>query len=153
MPRTRIGDHRNRFLLFAANTTLGWCRVKDLSFDDGEKLVREGKVRRVVSEVTLVHIGYQLLPPSQQYVDKDVPSLTSSASISMREMQLNVERSRTEGLPEPERLLLHVPEDQVERVQAKVLVFPHVGSAPGDVLRAWPREKSLADLRRTLAPA
>ena len=136
---TRTG----KMLLFGATTTLGWRVVRMVSFAEGEKRAGRGSVRRVYDEVTNEHIGYQLVSSHEQRGDRDLRSQPSTASISMREMQLNAERSRTVGLTEERRMervaLGLAPEDLVERVQCKVRVFPHIGAAKRDILRVWPR--------------
>ena len=69
--------------------------------------------------------------------------MPSTAGIADWEMELNLARSRTRGLRELDRMKRiadgEAPEDEVERVQAKVRVYAVVGAARGDILRAWPR--------------
>jgi hypothetical protein len=87
-------------------------------------------------------VGFRLVGAELHKGDADLRSLMTSASISEKEMQLNVGRSRTYGLREVDRMKLikdgELPEDEVERTQAKVRVYPLIGAAQGDILRAWP---------------
>jgi|HubBroStandDraft_6_1064221.scaffolds.fasta_scaffold1054529_1 hypothetical protein len=86
-------------------------------------------------------MGYRLAPRRD---DTDKPTAGwTPAAISPNEMELNTERSATSGMPEFLRMKREKegfpPEDHIERVQRKVLVWPLVGSAPRDILRAWPK--------------
>lgn len=138
-------DQRKRFLCYSANTTLGWRVVRMESFEKGERMVELGSWRRVHDAINGNHIGYQPLSAESQRGDRDLQSQASSSSISAGEMMINAftgfedGRSRTAHLCEKDRAARHVPEDRVERVQCKVLVFPHVGPAKGDILRVWPK--------------
>lgn len=138
--------------LFRAQTTLGWSVARNISDADGRRGVASGSMREVFDEITHLCIGYQMLAVSEQRGDQDLPSVTSTASISRFEMEVNaglLGRSRTAGLTEAQRLERAAqrdersgeyltPEDVVERVQAKVLIFPHIGAERGDILRVLP---------------
>lgn len=129
-----------RFMLYAESG--GQCRVvRMLTREDGELMVLGGKARRRYDDYSGELIGYTLgLAGRNERGDYDVRSLASSASISAREMDENLMPSRTRGMSEDRRMLEKQPEDRVERVQAKVRVYAIVGAAPGDILRAWPRD-------------
>lgn len=132
----------SRLLVYGANTTLGWRVIRTISFEKGERGIEQGKFRRVNDEITGKHLGYQFISSAEQHGDKDLPSLPSAATISQREMQINageIGRSRTAGLREQDRELLRVPEDRVERVQAKIRVYLQVGPEKGAILLAWPK--------------
>jgi hypothetical protein len=111
--------------------------------------VQAGRFRHVHEEITGKLIGYQIVGTAEQRGDQDIPSQASCASISSREMDANaglMGRSRTEGRSEDQRVRrdphtshLLPMEDFVERTQAKVRVFAHVGAAKGDILLAWPK--------------
>ncbi|UWZ84639.1 hypothetical protein [Occallatibacter riparius] len=98
--------------------------------------------RREYDTVTGAHIGFRVIGAESKKVDSDLRSIQTAAAIDSAEMELNVERSCTAGLPEVLRLKRakegRLPEDEVERVQAKIAVYPHVGAAQGDILRVWP---------------
>ena len=87
--------------------------------------------------------GYRLVRAEIEKVDGNLKSIKTQAGISMKEMELNLCRSQTRGLREIDRLQLikdgEAPEDEVERIQAKVRVYPFVGAAKGGILQAWPR--------------
>ena len=129
--------------LYHVNTTLGWRILRRMRFAEGEKKVAQGTMRRVLDGMGN-HLGYQFVGPGESRGDVDMPSLHSSASISLQEMKINAEgRSATAGLPvhmRDERVAAgRTPEDRVERIQRKVQVFPLIGAAKGDILRVWPR--------------
>jgi hypothetical protein len=141
-----------KFLVFAACTTLGWQVVRRLTFAKGEAMANAGVYARVYDEVTGLQIGYQIA--KEPATDKDIPSQPTQAVISISELEANAGvrgRSRTAGLPEHKRLerakrtsrktgKLLLPEDAIERATAKVRVYPMVGPARGDILRAWPKK-------------
>jgi hypothetical protein len=132
----------NQLMLYGWNTTLGWRIVRSIHPREGRLGVECGRMREVREQFTNKLLGYQILGASEQRGDVDLPSLSSSASISLREMQLNsgeAGSSRTRGLSEDRRLMRKVPEDAVERAERKIQVFPFVGAAKGDILRAWPK--------------
>lgn len=146
-------------LLFGANTTLGWRVSRRISRLEGERGVERGAFREVLDETSGALIGYQMIAEAEMAGDRDLPSLQSAASISDREMRMNAGElgpSRTAGLPEAKRLEraerrdeqtgqhLHLaPEDEIERAQMKVRVFPKLGAARGDILRVWPRTEAV----------
>lgn len=113
------------------------------SVEMGEQHERLGVWRREYDPTTGEWIGYRVIGKEARKVDSDLQTMHSTPSISASEMQINVARSRTAGLTEPHRLERAVagrlPEDKVERVQAKVRVYAHIGPAKGDILRVWPR--------------
>lgn len=141
-----------RTLLYGPNTTLGWRVIRAIDAREGERGVEQGKFREVYDSVTNIRIGFQLVSTSEQRGDLDLPSLPSSATISPREMRVNAGlcgRSRTAGLSEEKRLEraaardpktgeYRTPEDEVERIQRKVAVYPLVGPKRGAILLAWP---------------
>lgn len=139
-----------RLMLYGAHTTLGWRIVRSIQFEEGERRVACGAFRRVHDSVTGKLLGYQVVGTAEARGDRDLPSMASPAAISAREMQANageLGRSRTRGLAEEDRLSrrdqkngrLLPAEDFVERTVAKIRVFPLIGAARGDILRAWPR--------------
>jgi hypothetical protein len=141
-----------RVYLFPANTTLGWRVIRMVTMEQALKHEAKGKWRRVYDANTNALIGFQLIAAEASRVDRDLPSMPSSASITgpsrkdtpqkVSEMEINADwvKSRTAGLPEDLRLEMHLPEDRVERVQQKVAVWPHVGPNKGDILVAWPKQ-------------
>jgi hypothetical protein len=101
-----------------------------------------GAWRREYDLVTGAMAGFRIVGDEREN-DANLRSIHTTAGISAREMELNCCRSNTRGLRELDRLKLikagEAPEDEVERVQAKVRVYAMVGPAQGDILRAWPR--------------
>jgi hypothetical protein len=131
-----------KYLLYGANTTLGWRVVRTISFEEGERREAAGSLRRVNDSISGNHIGYQIVPTSERRGDRDLPSLSSTASISQREMEINAGEgghSRTAGMTEERRLEQRVPEDRIERVQAKVAVYAYVTGKSGSILEVWPK--------------
>lgn len=155
----RSENANSQLLLYAATTALGWRVMRTIHRREGERGVERGTMREVHDSITGKLLGYQVLSVAELAGDRDLPSLASSASITSREMRLNAGEmgaSRTAGLPEAKRLEraekrdeetgkpLHLPpEDEIERARCKVLVFPRIGSAVGDILRVWPRGQEL----------
>lgn len=138
-----LGGSRPVLYLFHSRTTLGWRVVRPIRFEQGERKVTCGSMRRV-NDGAGNHIGYQILEAPAERGDKDITSQPSAVAISVSEMQVNAEcTSRTEGMAEPRRLerlaRIGEAEDLVERVQMKVKVYAHLGAAKGDILRVWPR--------------
>lgn len=118
--------------------------------DKAERLVMLEVLRPEFDQATGDLLGYRVLGADLKKVDSEVRSVLSSTTITAREMQLNLARSRTYGLNEEHRAERmkagDAPEDAVERVQAKIRVYAVVGSARGDILRVWPRNKALNSL-------
>lgn len=122
----------------------GGFRVIDrISREEAELRVRMEVLAPVFDQLNGTHLGYRIAGADLNQVDADLQSIHTPAAISRREMELNLERSRTRGLSEGRRLERlkngELPEDQIERVQAKVRVYAAIGSGKGDILRVWPR--------------
>lgn len=130
--------------LYGVEKVPGVRIIRKVSLAEGLKHEARGAWRRKYDPITGTLIGFELLSTAEQRGDRDLRSLPSSATISRREMELNVERSRTAGLNEERRLeraANHgLPEDQVERVQCKVKIYSYIKSKRGDILRVWPRD-------------
>jgi hypothetical protein len=131
-----------RFLpLFSAESE-STCRiVRRVSPEEAEKCEALGLWERRYDENSGELMGYRL---AARRDDSDKPTAGwTPAAISANEMELNTEYSRTSGLPEFMRLKREKEgfpaEDRIERVQCKVLVWPLVGAAKRDILRAWPK--------------
>jgi hypothetical protein len=129
--------------LYSAETVLGWRVVRRVSLAQGLKKEEAGVWRRVLEAGTGQLMGFQMVGSNAARVDRDIPTIHSSAAITAREMGLNVEHSRTMGMDEErrdERVAAGLaPEDAAERVQCKVMVYPYVNGRPGDIVRVWPR--------------
>lgn len=106
---------------------------------DAEKYEAQGLWCREYDTQSGELIGFRLVGAEVNKVDSDLQSTHTTAGISPSEMQLNVCHSRTYGMREVDRLALikngDLPEDVVERTQAKVRVYRLVGAAKGDILR------------------
>ena len=125
--------------------------MRKVPFAEGDQKVAEGLWREVYDELGN-HVGYQM--GFAATVSVVMPSRPSSTGIPRSEMELNAGsifaggRSRTCGMPESKRLTrIHretgkalPPEDRVERVQAKVRVWPDVEAQEKDILRVWPKK-------------
>src|SRR6185437_11077346 len=141
------GGADREFGVYPANTTLGWSIIRRVSFDKGESKVAAGVWRRV-NDSTGNHIGYQMVGAAGR-VDRDLPSRPQPVSITAEQSEKNagaafvLGQSRTVGMSEERRMERVArkldPEDAMERLQMKIAVFRHVGSAKGDILRVWPR--------------
>jgi hypothetical protein len=138
------------YSIFHTETTLGWRVIRMCNLAKGQQKVACGEWREVHDPNTGELIGFQPVTPAEARGDRDLPSLASCASISMREMQANageLGRSRTAGMLEEDRVSRRDPrngtllpaEDFVERTRAKVRVFAQVGPHKGDILRVWPK--------------
>lgn len=129
--------------LYPAETVLGWRIIRRVSLDKGLEHEQRGVWRRVLDPVTLELIGFQMIAAKVERGDRDLPTTRSCAAIPAREMELNAQRSRTAGMSEDRRQERAAagrrPEDAIERVQCKVMVYPHINGAPGDILRVWPK--------------
>lgn len=137
---------RKRYMLFPADTSRGWRVVRMVSLAQGLRKVDDGVWREERDPVSCELIGFRILGAAAAAGDREVKSLASSASITSREMQINagcMGRSQTAWLDEIARqeraAARRLPEDRVERVQAKVAVYAAIGSKRGDILRVWPK--------------
>ena len=143
----RAGREAKMVYLYGASSTLGWRIVRRIPPHEGERGVESGRMRHLYDTLTGKLLGYQLISNAERRGDRDLPSMASAASISVREMQANAGElgaSRTARLAEDDRVSrrdlnghLLPAEDFVERSRAKVAVFPLVGSKRGDIVRAW----------------
>lgn len=138
-----VANSRKKYFLYPAETSLGWRVVRMVSLEQGLRKEADGCWRRVLDETTRNLIGFQLIAIRSERGDRDLPTMRSSAAISKSDMELNVARSRTAGMDEEHRLEREaagrLPEDRVERVQCKVIVYPYVNGKRGDILRVWPK--------------
>jgi hypothetical protein len=141
---SKRSQQRKDMMLFPSDVAAGWRVIRMVSRLEGELKVNEGVWRHRFDPNTTQLIGYQILGSEALRGDLDLASLPSTPAIAVWEMELNAERSRTAGLPDirrQERVAAHLPpEDEVERVQAKVFVFPRIGAARGDILRVLPAQ-------------
>lgn len=116
------------------------CRI---SRERAEQLEALGVYQREYCTITGRQLGFRVIGHEARRVDADLKSMPSTVAISASEMNLNVERSRTYGMREEERLSRikngRDPEDKVERVKAKVRVYAIIGPGERDILRVWPR--------------
>lgn len=134
-----------RYPVFAAGS--GYAIVRRLAAAEAEMQERLQLLVRAYDPSSGALLGFRVASGLSEG-DCDLPSLRTTAGISRREMEMNAMaifidgRSRTRGLRELERLERarngYAPEDEIERVQAKVRVYPLVGAARGDIKRAWP---------------
>lgn len=128
----RRGNIGANYLLFAAETTLGWRVVRRVSGAQGEEMLARGQWRDVY-DASGNHIGYQVI--ASYKTDLEILSGSSSCSITAREIELNAGlrgRSRTAGMSEEQRISRRAPrtgsplppEDAIERAIAKVKEWP-----------------------------
>jgi hypothetical protein len=138
--RSQQRAQRGALNLYPAETTLGWRVIGNTTaLAAAEKLAR-GEWREVYDEHGN-HLGYQILATFK--TDQDLPSPSSSSSITESECELNAfakigwVRSFTIGMPEEKRITrgrhrnamgeytgpVLPPEDAVERILEKVKEF------------------------------
>ena len=153
MAKFRLRKNRTReFRLYAGNTTLGWRVVQHTSADIGERKVAAGVWQRVYESVSLRHIGYQPLGADRR-TDEDLRQMPqTSVCFTAVEMEIiagaafSGGRSRTYGkdeLARTERIARGLaPEDEVERLVAKLHVWRQVTAKKKDILRVWPKSAS-----------
>lgn len=116
--------------LYPAETSLGWRVIGTTTRERGREKLVSGEWREVYDEHGNFW-GYQVLANFKK--DEDLPSGTTSTSITVLECILNAEglrASRTAGLPEEKRISRKSkcgvplpPEDAIERAVAKVAEF------------------------------
>jgi hypothetical protein len=136
--RSKIaGEYR----VFAAEG--GQRVIQRTSARNAEIYEKAGIWRREYCTRTGMLLGFRVIGVEMRKVDADLRSIQSSVTISAAEMEQNLQHSRTEGMPERMRVELianqQAPEDAVERIRMKIRVYPQVGAAKGDILKAWPR--------------
>jgi hypothetical protein len=121
----------------------GFRVIRAVSREKAEMLEAMGAWRREYDSSTGALLGFRVIGAEAKKMDSDLRSIETTSGIDDWEMELNVERSRTRGLSEMQRMELvkacAEPEDAIERVQAKVRVYAVIGAARGDILRVWPR--------------
>lgn len=121
----------------------GFQALTRASLEVGTQHEQLGIWRREYDPTTGEHIGFRVIGEESRKVDGDLQSTRSAATITAHEMELNVERSKTFGMREEDRLARVkrglMPEDKAERVKAKVRVYAVIGAKKGDILRVWPK--------------
>jgi hypothetical protein len=117
--------------------------LRSTSIEVAERQELQGYLRREYCPSTGVLLGFRVIGHEARRVDMDLKSTPAPVSITSSEMSLNVERSRTYGMREEERLSRikngRAPEDKIERVKAKVRVYAIIGPGKQDILRVWPK--------------
>lgn len=126
--------------LFSAESESSCKIIRRVSLDEAEKFEALGVWDRRYDSYSGELMGFRISAKSD---DSDKLSAGwTPAAISPAEMELNTDPSITFGMSEIRRLEREkqgLPaEDHVERVKCKVLVWPLVGAAKKDILRAWP---------------
>ena len=131
------------YLLWGADTSRGWRVVGRVSYADAVRKVEQGKWKERYCDVSCELMGFQVISRAMSRGDRDIrASDNHSAAICAKEMNAYVGcrgDSRTGRMSEDERAGERTPEDFIERTERKVFVFPLVGPAVGDIVRAWPR--------------
>jgi hypothetical protein len=135
---------RKRSRSYPVFAAAGGRKVIDrATLSQAEMFERREIWRREYDTVSGSMIGFRVVGVEVNKKDGDLRTMQSSATITAAEMDLNLERSRTHGLREPDREARIKygldPEDRVERVKAKVRVFAVITPAKGDILRVWPK--------------
>jgi hypothetical protein len=130
-----------KFILFAANTTLGWSVIRRVTFRFGEAKVAARKWRQIQDQFG-THIGYQPLvcvmpvPKAKEDLRDKLPPTQLKAKDARLIAGLSG-KSKTAGLSEGRRLKRHAkydvdkilaPEDAIERAQEKVKQWPFPAS-------------------------
>lgn len=121
----------------------GYAVIRRVSLQKAESMEAREVFRREYDTETGQLLGFRVVGIEHRKVDSELRSTYTTPGISVGEMEMNVLRSRTYRLNEEKRLQLikdgEMPEDAIERAQAKIRVYPLVGGAMGAILRAWPR--------------
>jgi hypothetical protein len=119
------------YLLFDAETALGWRVIRHVSGAQGEEMLARGAWRDVYDDLGN-HIGYQMIAAAEILRSSSDPLPNSSASsITVGELKLNAGlggKSRTAGMSENMRITRRdlktgaslPPEDAIEKAQTKV---------------------------------
>lgn len=140
---------KQTFMLFSAESEKTCRVISRVSFEQGIEKEALGVWERVYDQYCGELIGFRLRVRVED--DSSIPSRQTPSAIPAREMEVFAfagtrfldANSRTARLQEVDRLSREKsgrdPEDMIERTVRKVLVWPHVGAAKGDILRAWPR--------------
>lgn len=137
------------FNLYAANTSMGWRVIRQISGAYAAIKVASGEWRPVSYEQSGDLAGYQEVParfspPVFSGPGVKIPGMRSvAATITLKEMQMNAGlfgRSRTLGRAEWKRKARHAkydkdkvlaPEDAIERAVEKVRLWPYPASVIG----------------------
>jgi hypothetical protein len=132
----------------------GTCRaIRRVGMEECLEKEALGFWERVYDRYTGELMGFRM-KARKEVDDSALKSQPTPAAIAPAEMELNAfaqagftdARSHTARLKEADRLSREKsgrePEDKIERTLAKVIVWPKVGAAKGDILRAWPRGAS-----------
>lgn len=131
------------FRVFAADCDRVLQRA---SAQQAEIYERSGIWRREYDGVTGAHIGFRVIGREMRRVDMDLRTMQTPATLTKAAIETIAGcrgSSHTAHLSEADRLERvrngRAPEDQIERDLAKFEVYPFVGAAQGDILRAWPK--------------
>lgn len=121
----------------------GYAVIRRVSLQQAEAMEAREVCRRDYDRSTGELLGFRVIGIEHRKMDSELRSTPTTPEISVGEMEMNVLRSRTYRLNEEMRLKLikdgEMPEDAIERAQAKIRVYPLVGAAKGDILRVWAR--------------
>ncbi len=126
-------------LVFAAGA--GSQVIRRVELAQAEHMEAAGAWRREYDTLSGRLLGFRLISVEARKVDSDIRTRPSTAGITKSEMERNaLARRRPLGalgrsMPGRENRA----ESVVARTQAKVIVYPLVGAAAGDILRVWPR--------------
>ena len=150
MARARHRTRNKQFPLYHSETVHGFREIRRVSAANGHDMTARGLWREVYDSLNNL-VGYQVMPSMKD--DLQVLSMRSSTAMVARDIVLNAGqafkggKSRTAGMTEDQRLTRRhnqtgkvlPPEDAVERVEAKIRVYPEITGAKQDILRVWPR--------------
>jgi hypothetical protein len=121
----------------------GYAVIRRVSRQQAEAMEAREVCRRDYDKVTGELLGFRVIGIEHRKMDSELPRTPTVPEITVVEMEMNLMRSRTYRLSEEQRLRLikdgKMPEDAIERAQAKIRVYPFVGQAKGDILNVWPR--------------
>jgi hypothetical protein len=144
-----VKSKRKQGIMLFTPESAGACRViRRVSHEEALEKEALGFWERVYDGCSGELMGFRL--KARQEDDSSMQSQPTSAAIVASEMELNAfarvfrdAQSHTIRLKEEDRLSREKrgadAEDKAERTMAKVFVWPKVGAAKGDILRAWPR--------------
>jgi hypothetical protein len=141
---------RKQGMMLFSPESAGACRViRRVGMEESLEKEALGLWERVYDQHSGELMGFRLKDRRED--DSELKSQPTPAGIAPCEMELNAfaqagfrdARSHTMRLSEVDRMSREksgrAPEDKAERTMAKVFVWPNVGPAKGDILRAWPK--------------
>jgi hypothetical protein len=137
---------RRRARSYAVYAAEGRKVIDRTTLEHAEWMEKRGIWRRVYNTMTGELEAFRIDGADTQRVDQDQRHIETTPTFSETEMERVAGchgKSRTMRMREADRQdrAKHheLPEDEIERTIAKLRVYPLVGAAQGDILKAWPK--------------